>query len=73
MVAAAEISKDYTIHCMRHTHATLLLKNGVSPKVVSERLGHSSVIVTLNIYAHVLEEMEQEAPSIWENIVHKGI
>lgn len=73
MVAAAEISEDYTIHCMRHTHATLLLKNGVSPKVVSERLGHSSVIVTLNIYAHVLEEMEQEAPSIWENIVHKGI
>ena len=58
---------------MRHTHATLLLKNGVSPKVVSERLGHSSVIVTLNIYAHVLEEMEQEAPGIWENIVHKGI
>lgn len=41
--------------------------------MVSERLGHSSVIVTLNIYAHVLEEMEQEAPSIWENIVHKGI
>ena len=58
---------------MRHTHATLLLKNGVSPKVVSERLGHSSVIVTLNIYAHVLEEMEQEAPGIWESIVNKSI
>ena len=73
MVAAAEISEKFTIHCMRHTHATLLLKNGVNPKVVSERLGHSSVIVTLNIYAHVLEEMEEEAPNVWESIMNKRI
>lgn len=69
-VAAAGVQPDFTIHCMRHTHATLLLKNGVNPKVVSERLGHSSVIVTLNIYAHVLEEMEIEAPNVWGSIIN---
>lgn len=72
MTAAAGIKEEFTIHCMRHTHATLLLKNGVNAKVVSERLGHSSVIVTLNIYAHVLEEMEMEAPSTWGNIINKA-
>ena len=54
---------------MRHTHATLLLKHGVNIKVISERLGHSSVTVTLNIYAHVLESMEETAPSTWAQIM----
>ena len=64
MLGAAGISPKYTIHCMRHTHATLLLKAGVNVSVVSKRLGHSSTTVTLNIYAHVLDEMEKTAPEM---------
>lgn len=69
MLGAAGISPKYTIHCMRHTHATLLLKAGVNVSVVSKRLGHSSTTVTLNIYAHVLDEMEKTAPETWEKLL----
>lgn len=48
-------------HDLRHTHATQLLRQGINPKVVSERLGHASVSVTLDIYSHVLPGMQQEA------------
>ena len=48
-------------HDLRHTHATLLLQAGVNPKVVSERLGHSSVAFTLDTYAHVMPGMQPEA------------
>ena len=41
------------LHDLRHTHATLALKAGVHPKIVSERLGHSSIAVTLDLYSHV--------------------
>ncbi|MDP2932071.1 MAG: site-specific integrase, partial [Chloroflexota bacterium] len=42
------------LHDLRHTHATIMLSQGVHPKVVSERLGHSSVAITLDTYSHVL-------------------
>ncbi len=48
-------------HDLRHTHATLLLKKGVHPKIVSERLGHSSIAITLDIYSHVLPNLQFEA------------
>lgn len=48
-------------HDLRHTAATLLLLAGVHPKVVSERLGHSRVEITLNTYSHVLPTMQKEA------------
>ena len=50
-----------TVHDLRHTHATLALQAGVNPKVVSERLGHSSVALTLDIYSHVSAVLEEEA------------
>lgn len=68
MLGTAGVSKDYTIHSMRHTHATLLLKHGVNLNVVSQRLGHSSPSVTLNIYAHVLDDMETTAAEAWSKI-----
>ncbi len=52
---------DVNFHCLRHTHATQLLRQGVNPKIVSERLGHSSVTITLDIYSHVLPGMQEEA------------
>jgi integrase len=48
-------------HDLRHSHATLLLRNGVHPKIVSERLGHASITITLDTYSHVLPDMQQEA------------
>lgn len=72
MLSAAGIPKGFNIHSMRHTHATLLLKHGVKPNVVADRLGHSNATVTLNIYAHVLENMEDTAPNTWQDILLKG-
>jgi len=48
-------------HDLRHTHATLLLTRGVHPKVVSERLGHASIGLTLDTYSHVLPNLQEEA------------
>jgi integrase len=48
-------------HDLRHGHATLMLMQGVHPKIVSERLGHSSIGITLDTYSHVLPSMQGEA------------
>lgn len=48
-------------HDLRHTCATLLLSARVNPKVVSEMLGHASVAITLDIYSHVIPDMQQDA------------
>lgn len=50
-------------HDLRHTAATLLLKAGVHPKIVSERLGHATVAITLDTYRHVMPDMQREAAS----------
>jgi integrase len=52
---------DIRFHDLRHTCATLLLGARVNPKVVSEMLGHASVAITLDIYSHVLPDMQQDA------------
>jgi integrase len=48
-------------HDLRHTHATLLLRQGIHPKVVLERLGHSTIDITLDTYSHVMPHMPDEA------------
>ncbi|VFC53692.1 integrase [Clostridioides difficile] len=53
--------KQVRIHDLRHTSATLLLLGGTNMKVVSERLGHTDIKITMNRYSHVLEEMDKEA------------
>lgn len=55
------ISKDYTIHSLRHYHATQLISKGVNVKVVSQRLGHSNIGITLNTYVHWLPNLDKEA------------
>lgn len=52
---------DIRFHDLRHTNATLMLGQGVHPKVVQERLGHSQVGITLNTYSHVLPGLGREA------------
>jgi integrase len=52
---------EVRFHDLRHTCATLLLTQGIHPKVVSEMLGHSSVSITLDRYSHVLPHMQEDA------------
>ena len=49
------------LYDLRHTHASLLLLAGVHPKVVSERLGHSSIVITLDTYSHVIPSLQRES------------
>ena len=46
---------------VRHTHATQMMEQGVNPKIVSERLGHASVGITLDTYSHVVPGMQEAA------------
>ena len=53
--------KPIRLHDARHSHASLLLKQGVHPKVVCERLGHSSIQITLDTYSHVAPGLQEAA------------
>lgn len=50
-----------TAHGLRHSHATMLMELGVSPKVVAERLGHSSPAFTMRVYSHASPSLQREA------------
>lgn len=52
---------EIPLHGLRHTHATLALSAGVNPRIVSGRLGHSTVALTLDVYSHVLPQADAEA------------
>ncbi|WP_333861556.1 tyrosine-type recombinase/integrase [Clostridium sp.] len=53
--------KKIRFHDLRHSHATMLLKENVHPKIVSQRLGHSSIAITLDTYTHVSTDIEKSA------------
>ncbi len=53
--------KRIRLHDLRHTHATLALQAGVHPKIVSERLGHSTIAFTLDVYSHAIPHLQREA------------
>ncbi len=57
------------LYDLRHTNATMLLASGVSAKVVAERLGHSSVVLTLDTYSHVLPAMQTDATNRLEEMM----
>jgi integrase len=56
-------------HDLRHTYATLALRNGVPVKVVSETLGHASITLTLDTYSHVLPDMQEDAAARMEQLL----
>jgi integrase len=60
-VAKAASVPAIRVHDLRHTHATHLLAAGVNPKIVSERLGHTSVAFTLDTYGHVMATQQAGA------------
>ena len=55
-------------HDLRHTHATLLLSQGVDIKTIQKRLGHSDISTTLNVYAHSVQELDQKASQIFDKL-----
>ncbi len=63
--------RECRFHDLRHTSATLLLSQGVHPKVVQERLGHSQISVTLDTYSHVLPSMQVEAAGKFDAILER--
>lgn len=54
-------------HDLRHAHASLMLRTGASPKVISERLGHSSIAITMDIYSHIMPGLQEEATIRFED------
>ncbi|SCV21734.1 Protein of unknown function [Bacillus cereus] len=57
------------IHDLRHTHATLMLQAGEHPKIVQDRLGHSSIQMTLDKYSHITQNLQQQAAENFESII----
>ena len=60
-----------TFHGLRHAHATLALTAGINPKIVSERLGHSTIAVTMDVYSHVLPGLQKEAALAVERLLKR--
>ena len=56
-------------HDLRHTHATLALQAGIHPKIVSERLGHADIALTLNTYSHAIPALEETAAAVVADLV----
>lgn len=59
------------LHDLRHTHASLLLARGVHPKVVQERLGHSSITMTLDLYSHLVPGLQEAAAATLNGLLSK--
>jgi integrase len=60
-------------HDLRHTFASLMLLRGVSPKVISEALGHASVAFTMDTYSHIIKGMQEDAMKLLDEILPNGI
>jgi integrase len=64
--------KGLRFHDLRHSAATLMLMAGVHPKVVSERLGHSTIAITLDTYSHVIPEMQRDGALALQALLRQG-
>jgi integrase len=69
-VASRAGLKGVRLNDARHTHATLMLKQGVNIKVVQERLGHEKAQTTVDIYSHVLPGMQELAARDFDKMVN---
>ena len=61
--------KGVRLHDARHTHASLMLKQGVHPKIVQERLGHACIQMTLDTYGHVARGIQKAAAESFDSLV----
>ena len=62
-------SEGLNAHSFRHTHATVLIENGATPKGVAGRLGHSTTLITQNLYAHNTEKLQMDTSEIFSKIM----
>jgi integrase len=69
IMAARSGVKVIRFHDARHTHATLMLKQGVNPKIVQERLGHATIAVTLDTYSHVVPGLQEAAAAGFDKLM----
>jgi integrase len=60
------------LHDLRHTHATAMLASGVHPKIAQERLGHSTIATTMDLYSHVLPNMQGDAVKTMDEALLKA-
>lgn len=60
---------DFDFHSLRHTHATMLIESGISPKAVQKRLGHERIETTLQTYVHDTEKMQHDAVDVFEKLL----
>ena len=67
----AGIRTSIRLYDLRHTTATLLLQAGINPKIVSERLGHATIVLTLDTYSHVLLNMQRDATDQLEQMIFR--
>lgn len=63
--------RQVTFHALRHTHFTELLRAGVHPKIASERAGHASVSVTMDVYSHAIPGMQEDAAARIDEALRK--
>ena len=63
---------DIRVHDLRHLHASILLQSGMNIVLVSKRLGHSSVSMTLDIYGHLLPGWQKEAATAFAKAMRSG-
>ena len=61
--------KRIRLHDLRHTHATLMLQANVHPKVVSERLGHTQIATTLDLYSHAIPALQESAAEVFASLL----
>ena len=66
-----ELNIDFRFHCLRHTHATLLIENGANIKDVQTRLGHSNIQTTLDTYTHSTQNSMNSTVNLFEQILKK--
>lgn len=66
---AKRATLNVSFHTLRHTHASLLLKAGEYPKVISERLGHLQIGITMDIYSYIMPGMQKQAADKIEMIL----
>jgi integrase len=59
------------LHDARHSHASLMLKQGVHPKIVQERLGHASIQITLDTYSHVEPGLQEAAANLFDENLNR--
>jgi integrase len=70
--AMSKLGLPYTLHALRHTHASALIAGGMDVETLSRRLGHAKTSITLNTYSHVFKPADDRAASIMDAVFSSG-